>query len=775
MKNYTFNFEIQTLMEQFVAAFNDVIVKRFDNTKTLIDPLSGNKVLYVYAPKQRVFNALNNPAPGGLTVPVIAVSIASITRDNQRVFNKNEGFNINYDPKINSEKLFKKIPQPVPINIGVNMTIVTKYQNDMEQIISNFVPYCDPYIVISWKLPSLSASRIPYEIRSEVLWNGTLNMQYPIELGPTQPFRVTADTSFTIKGWLFKKMDEYYKKIYTINSDFHDMSCLESAEYSNLIQDIDELYIQDDCECIRPPKPPEPEPTCIDNWTLINFNGITFRNGDPIPQATNSTEWEDATTNETPCWCYYDFDSNNESIYGKLYNWYVANDVRGIGPEGYIVPSESDFTTLETCLGGNAIAGGKMKTTGTIQDNTGLWDSPNAEATNESGFSVIPSGYMSDGGSSDLINKRGTFWTTTGLTCINFNNNASYVYHGPDSKGKGYSIRLKRGTPTPPPPPPANQYFLFDKTSFVDASVPEPYLTYLNQAADRWSTYIKFNPLVYDAITLGNPAWSGIKLQTYAEFNDPTSGTIAAAGPRLYYDIQPTGVGVQFNTISFALSTNKFFESAIPAGQTTPFDSQDWINILTHELGHALGIGIYWNSFFEPEGAVPPEDNFLDGTKYTLTQLGYNSIVSDTTYKKTPLEDSGGAGTESAHWEDNFRPSAAPGANCKSYYGLSNELMVGTYDKGMNVKISQLSIGFLVDIGYQEVTPGSNEGIPDKVSTLTMSNYTSNNSNNTPNISNKLSCNHDKSKMTCAGTIIISKTENNIEAKLIKKTGDDKI
>lgn len=255
MKNYTFNFEIQTLMEQFVAAFNDVIVKRYDNTKTLINPMSGNKVLYVYAPKQRVFNALNNPAPGGLTVPVISVSIASISRDNQRVFNKNEGFNVNYTPKINNEQLYKKIPQPVPINIGVNMTIVTKYQNDMEQIISNFVPYCDPYIVISWKLPSLSASRVPYEIRSEVLWSGTLNMQYPIDLAPTQPFRVTADTSFTIKGWLFKKMDEYYKKIYTINSDFHDMSCLENNEYSNILQDIDNLYQEDDCECDCKPEP----------------------------------------------------------------------------------------------------------------------------------------------------------------------------------------------------------------------------------------------------------------------------------------------------------------------------------------------------------------------------------------------------------------------------------------------------------------------------------------------------------------------------------------
>lgn len=246
MKNYTFNFEIQTLMEQFVSAFNDVIVKRYDNNKTLIQPFSGNKVLYVYSPKQRVFSALNNPAPGGLTVPVIAVNIASIARDQQRVFNKNEGFNVIYDPKVNPEQLIKKIPQPVPINIGVNMTIITKYQNDMEQIISNFVPYCDPYIVISWKLPALNESKIPYEIRTEVLWNGNINLQYPTDLGPTQPFRVTADTSFTIKGWLFKKMDTFYKKIYTIDADFHDISCLEKMDNSAILHDINDLYIENE-------------------------------------------------------------------------------------------------------------------------------------------------------------------------------------------------------------------------------------------------------------------------------------------------------------------------------------------------------------------------------------------------------------------------------------------------------------------------------------------------------------------------------------------------
>ena len=192
-----------------------------------------------------------------------------------------------------------------------------------------------------------------------------------------------------------------------------------------------------------------------------NFSGTTYRNGDSIPQATNGTEWVDATTNQTGAWCYYNFDPSNEPIYGKLYNWYVIGDSRGIGPSGYIVPSEVDWDTLESCLGGNSIAGGKMKTTGTTEDNTGLWNSPNAGATNESGFSGKPSGVMTDGGVANLLNERGSFWTNTDIgggsaMVMNLNYGRTDVYHGPDSKGKGYSIRLKQGivpTPTATPTP----------------------------------------------------------------------------------------------------------------------------------------------------------------------------------------------------------------------------------------------------------------------------------------------------------------------------------
>jgi hypothetical protein len=222
MKNYTFGFEVQTLLEQFIGAFNDVIIKRYDNTNTAVSPTSGIKVNYIYAPKQRVFNILQSPAPGGIIVPVIAVNISGISRDPSRVFNKNEGFSVDSSFPIDGV-VANKILQPVPINIGVNMTIISKYQSDMDQILTNFIPYCDPYIIISWKLPKnnlLKKQNLPFEIRSEVLWNGNVQINYPQDIGPSQPFRITADTSFIIKGWMFKDSNEIVKKIYTINSEY---------------------------------------------------------------------------------------------------------------------------------------------------------------------------------------------------------------------------------------------------------------------------------------------------------------------------------------------------------------------------------------------------------------------------------------------------------------------------------------------------------------------------------------------------------------------------
>jgi hypothetical protein len=96
-------------------------------------------------------------------------------------------------------------------------------------------------------------------------------------------------------------------------------------------------------------------------WMVENLKVTHYRNGDAIPNVTDGTAWLDLTTG---AYCEYDNDVNNVATYGRLYNWYSVNDSRNIAPAGCHVPSDDDWQTLVDYLGGDAVAGGKMKEIG---------------------------------------------------------------------------------------------------------------------------------------------------------------------------------------------------------------------------------------------------------------------------------------------------------------------------------------------------------------------------------------------------------------------------
>ncbi|MGL2963245.1 fibrobacter succinogenes major paralogous domain-containing protein [Flavobacterium sp. RSB2_4_14] len=128
-------------------------------------------------------------------------------------------------------------------------------------------------------------------------------------------------------------------------------------------------------------------PTIIINskqWMKKNLNVSKYRNGDVIPQVTDLTQWDNLTTG---AWCYYANDTANGTVYGKLYNWYAVNDPRGLAPTGWHIPTDQEWTSLTTFLGGTSVAGSKMRDAGA------LWSPAAAVATNQSGFSALPGGY----------------------------------------------------------------------------------------------------------------------------------------------------------------------------------------------------------------------------------------------------------------------------------------------------------------------------------------------------------------------------------------------
>jgi len=117
---------------------------------------------------------------------------------------------------------------------------------------------------------------------------------------------------------------------------------------------------------------------------------------------------------------YYNDNISNKNIYGNLYTWDAAmngatgNDnnpsgVQGVCPTGWHVPSDSEWTELRDQLGGWEVINGKVKETGTEH-----WESPNSDATNESGLTILPAGLRwGDDGSYQDLGERANFWSTT--------------------------------------------------------------------------------------------------------------------------------------------------------------------------------------------------------------------------------------------------------------------------------------------------------------------------------------------------------------------------
>ena len=193
-------------------------------------------------------------------------------------------------------------------------------------------------------------------------------------------------------------------------------------------------------------------------WTAKNLDVATYSDGTTIPEVQNEQDWASLSTG---AWCYYNNDPANDAIYGKLYNWYAVAGIwneasktdvsqrKNLAPTGYHVPSDEEWTTLTTYLGGESIAGGKMKETGTAH-----WNSPNLDATNSSGFTGLPGGFRLDyeNGYFGKFNKIGS-------TCIWWSlseyDKSSAWYHAiedvsgvistdPDYKMLGNSVRCIR-------------------------------------------------------------------------------------------------------------------------------------------------------------------------------------------------------------------------------------------------------------------------------------------------------------------------------------------
>lgn len=227
MRQENFHFELRDNTDALATALNDIIIKRFkDDSRTDIEKKIN--VRFVYGPKKRVLYDIINAAKA-TTLPVVALDLKGFSHDTTRIFNKNGEF---FDTIISGDNCAQYLT-PTPIKLNYSITIITRYRTDIEQIISNIIPHCNPYFVISIKVPSDFKLLGEQEIREVVTWNGNINIEHPDPINKDAKSIYTATTDFTVNGWLFKPEQPAAKPIYEINADVID----------NLVEDWDDIEV----------------------------------------------------------------------------------------------------------------------------------------------------------------------------------------------------------------------------------------------------------------------------------------------------------------------------------------------------------------------------------------------------------------------------------------------------------------------------------------------------------------------------------------------------
>jgi uncharacterized protein (TIGR02145 family) len=167
-------------------------------------------------------------------------------------------------------------------------------------------------------------------------------------------------------------------------------------------------------------------------WMVENCKTTKYNDGSAIPLVEGNPAWANLTT---PGYCWYDNDSTSyKSPYGALYNWFAANTGK-LCPTGWHVPNYAEWTTLTAYLGGDSIAGGKLKETGTSH-----WQSPNTGATNESEFTAIPGGSRNFSGTF-YLGRYGYFWSSSETGDPNLYYDSNRVGWGGHGSNDGLSVR----------------------------------------------------------------------------------------------------------------------------------------------------------------------------------------------------------------------------------------------------------------------------------------------------------------------------------------------
>lgn len=217
MKYRSYNAEAKIATGLIMNVFNNVVISRFNNkfqsSKEILVPL-------VYGTRSRALKELEN-VNKTIKPPIMAIVKESMSQDTDRlneVYSYKSNIATGYDP------LTKM--RGIPINIEYTLSGIAEYEDDIDQMVSNFIPFFKPDIFVSWRHPKYPAQTI----KSQIVWSCNVNYQSPTDLSTRDHEFFQFETTFTFKTWFFAGLldeaDDNSPLIETINytgNEFFDI------------------------------------------------------------------------------------------------------------------------------------------------------------------------------------------------------------------------------------------------------------------------------------------------------------------------------------------------------------------------------------------------------------------------------------------------------------------------------------------------------------------------------------------------------------------------
>ena len=200
MKFKSNNFELKFAVAQVLDVFNDITIDRFDRAGKVSKTI---KVPCLYGNKSRILKSLES-RDKMLELPMIVISRGGLSRDSQRISNLKRSL---YKSMGNKTDHHERAPSPM--NINFNMTILCRYTADLDQIITNFIPFMTPAVYVSWPHPFDAKTTI----KSQLRWEGSIDETHPTDIGETDAPHVEATTDLIYKTLIFAGTKESFSKV----------------------------------------------------------------------------------------------------------------------------------------------------------------------------------------------------------------------------------------------------------------------------------------------------------------------------------------------------------------------------------------------------------------------------------------------------------------------------------------------------------------------------------------------------------------------------------